>query len=106
MWGRKGQVIPDRYHATILTTPTQVRRALCYVLHNAKKHGLRLPQGADPFSTAAWFDGWREELVLSKRLAAVRPFKKAGTWLLRLGWKRARGGKLSLAEAPPSAAPG
>jgi REP element-mobilizing transposase RayT len=32
--GRRGRVFPDRYHAHELTSPTEVRRALVYVLTN------------------------------------------------------------------------
>src|SRR6185503_20762307 len=61
--GRKGTVFADRYHARSLATPTEVRRALVYVLGNGRKHltrvGHRLPSSwLDPFSSAAWFDGW------------------------------------------------
>ena len=40
LWNRKGGVFADRYHERILRTPKQVRNALCYVLCNARKHGL------------------------------------------------------------------
>jgi hypothetical protein len=61
--GRRGSVFVDRYHLEVLRTPTQVRNALCYVLQNARRHGIRLDprfHGADPFSSAWWFDGWRD----------------------------------------------
>src|SRR6266508_2606146 len=32
--GRKGQVVPDRYHARPLTTPRQMRTSMVYVLKN------------------------------------------------------------------------
>src|ERR1051325_872083 len=35
---RRGAVFPDRYHAEIITTPTQARHALSYVLSNWRKH--------------------------------------------------------------------
>ena len=103
LWGRRGQVFADRYHSVILKTPTQVRHALCYVLHNAKKHGMTFRGELDPFSTAAWFDGWREQPENSPLGWVLRPFKKAGTWLLKLGWRRGRGGLLSIAESPAGA---
>ena len=61
--GRTGSVFYDRYHMEILRTPTQTRNALCYVLQNARRHGERLEarwHGMDPFSSAWWFDGWRD----------------------------------------------
>ena len=38
--GRRGRVFADRYHARILRTPLEVRRALAYVLNNARRHGI------------------------------------------------------------------
>ena len=59
--GRKGKVFPERYHAVRLRTARQVRAALCYVLQNARKHGLDVPAGSpDVFSSAWWFDGWKD----------------------------------------------
>ena len=36
--GRSGPVLRDRYHLHVLRTPLEVRRALCYVINNARKH--------------------------------------------------------------------
>jgi hypothetical protein len=58
--GRRGPVFADRYHAEIITTPSQTRATLCYVLHNGRRHGERLDsrlRGADAYSSAWWFDG-------------------------------------------------
>src|ERR1043165_9624116 len=35
---RRGAVFPDRYHAEIITSPTQARHALNYVMDNFRKH--------------------------------------------------------------------
>jgi REP element-mobilizing transposase RayT len=56
-WGRKGQVIEERYHARALESPREVRNGLVYVLHNARKHG-QWGRGVDPFSSGPWFDGF------------------------------------------------
>ena len=46
---RHGAVLDDRYHAHILRTPTEVRRARDYLLQNARKHyGLVTP---DPYTS-------------------------------------------------------
>lgn len=89
MGRRSGAVFPDRYHAHILRTPTEVARALTYVRGNFAVHAARrrehLPAAlVDRFSSAALVDGaWTEEqgppLVLAPR-----------TWLLVEGWRRAR----------------
>jgi REP element-mobilizing transposase RayT len=41
--GRKGRVFADRYHTSMLATPTQVRHALAYTLLNFRKHGEARP---------------------------------------------------------------
>src|SRR5215213_9970393 len=104
--GRTGSVFDDRYHLEILTTPTQTRHALCYVLHNARRHGEPIEPrfgGMDPFSSAWWFDGWKDA---SWRLGIpppeVRTVAAAETWLLKEGWKRSTFGLLSITEMPPA----
>ena len=44
---RKGQIFTDRYHARILRTPTEVRNAVRYVLHNQKKHVRKAGRAMD-----------------------------------------------------------
>ena len=83
---RAGQVFADRYHAHVLTTPTEVRNALAYVLNNAKKHlrqvGRRVSaQWVDPCSTAGRF--FADRAVgrrVNQGLGAAR------TWLMNVGW--------------------
>ena len=51
--GRKGKVFADRFHAVVVTSPRQMRNALCYIMNNARRHGERLDPtygGVDPFS--------------------------------------------------------
>jgi REP element-mobilizing transposase RayT len=54
---RRGRVLGDRYHAHVLRTPTEVRRAIEYIRHNHRKHvlagGGRPPVGVDPCSSDA-----------------------------------------------------
>ncbi len=100
-WNRKGRVFADRFHDRVLKTPKEVRSALVYVLHNAKKHGLRMKLGMDYFSSGAWFRGWKESFTL--RGHARRACSEARTWLLSVGWRKR--GLVSLWEQP-QAAPG
>ena len=89
MGRRSGQVFPDRYHAHILETPTEVAHALSYVRGNSNIHAARrghvVPLAlVDRFSSAALVNGaWPEEagppLVTTPR-----------TWLLVEGWRKAR----------------
>jgi REP element-mobilizing transposase RayT len=85
--GRLGAVFADRYFSRILRTPLEVKRALAYVLDNARKHGARL-LGIDPCSSGAWFDGWRGGIDALASRGAASPVAPARTWLLRTGWRR------------------
>ena len=38
---RKGPVLTNRYHLTVLKSPTQVRNAIAYVLLNARRHAAK-----------------------------------------------------------------
>jgi putative transposase len=104
--GRKGSVFEDRYHFEIIKTPRHCHGTLCYVLQNARRHGEYLDpafNGMDPFSSAWWFDGWknndwREGLSPPES----RTVAEAQTWLLREGWRRH--GLLAIDEVPPAAA--
>jgi REP element-mobilizing transposase RayT len=97
-WGRRGTVLSDRYHARILGSPREVRNALVYVLQNAKKHGARIT-GIDAFTTGPWFTGWLDRVA-----RADRPIARAGSWLLRSGWRSA--GLLATRETPAMPEPG
>ncbi len=98
-WERKGRVFADRFHDRVLKTPREVRHALVYVLHNAKRHGLRMKLGMDYFSSGAWFGGWKESFTLHGQ--AREAVAKAKTWLLGEGWRRR--GLVSLWERPREA---
>ncbi len=97
IWRRKGRVFVDRYHDRVLRTPREVRAALCYVLQNARKHGLRA-ETIDPFSSGPWFEGWRESIEIVGAGPRLPP--RAGTWLLGEGWKR--WGRIGVKEVPAS----
>ena len=91
---RSGPVLDGRYHHRVLRSPREVRRALAYVLLNARlaKRG-RAPGAAvtslDPASSARWFDGWRPQLTIHMHAARGSPeVGRPRTWLLRVGWRR------------------
>jgi REP element-mobilizing transposase RayT len=71
---RKGKVFADHYHGRLLLSPTEVRNALDYVQNNAQHHYGE--KGADRFSSAA--------------ADAVELLARPLTWLLEVGWLRAR----------------
>jgi putative transposase len=70
---RRGRVLGDRYHARLLRTPTEVRRALAYVRDNARKHGAAQGGAPDAYASA----GGEIDLPAPR------------TWLVRAGWRRA-----------------
>jgi hypothetical protein len=90
--GRRGPVLDGRYHHRVLGTPREVKRALAYVLLNARRHLqkrrrnalLASPALLDPASSARWFAGWRSQTEVRGRPEVARP----RTWLLRVGWRR------------------
>src|SRR5262245_23850293 len=104
-----GQVFADRYHVEALGSPTQTRRALCYVLNNWRRHhrhhhetGL-YDDRIDPYSTAIHFPGWRERTQAAlqpPRGYEPPPLVEPRTWLLREGYLRARGGPISVFTIP------
>jgi len=114
---RRGAVFAERYHARIITNPTQCRHTLAYVLANARHHGAAHATSyrrdrVDPCSSAARFDGWT---VAGPRPWAQAPptdtdgeptVAAAKTWLLRGGWRRG-GGAISPNVIPgaPAGAP-
>ena len=104
-WRREGGVFDDRYHAETLETPRQTHAALRYVLLNARHHNVTLPawcHGVDPFSSAWYFDGWRDDTWrtgLSPPEDGEGPsVAPAHSWLLRTGWRRH--GLIDVADRP------
>ena len=105
--GRSGKVFTARYHLHVLRTPTEVRRALAYVLGDARKHlGVRDAEWADPCSSAVFFEGWHRP-VRDLRVEGDGPVPvvPARSWLLTEGWQMA-GGPLEADRGPPGAARG
>ena len=102
---QRGTVFGDRYHATILRTPRQVRNCVAYVLNNWRRYGEDRGRSwtIDPFSSALSFGGWKE---LDGSPIGFRPppryaslivwFPK--TWLLSTGWRRH--GRIGAFETP------
>ena len=93
LWARKGQVFADRYHDRALATPREVRNALAYVMGNARHHAaegrmVSAPQAIDTYTSAPWFDGFRERFTVRGIEVIVRPTTPARTWLLDEGWRR------------------
>ncbi len=100
-WDRRGKVFADRYHDVILRSPRQVRRAIVYVLQNARKYARgRTASALDAFASGYWFDGWRKRPRLDASLPDC-PTAQARTWLLAKGWRRH--GLVAITELPAPA---
>lgn len=95
--GRSGRVWADRYHSRDLATPREVRNALCYVLHNSRKH-RRETSPIDPCSSGRWFDGWRDHDPIFDFAADPPAIVRPRTWLMTVGWRRH--GLVCLEEPP------
>jgi REP element-mobilizing transposase RayT len=110
---RRGRVFADRYHVKVITTPTQARHAIRYVLSNWRHHhedqqGLASTWLVDPFSSGILFPDWTElqdkpcMWPLRETYDPLVVFR-ARTWILAEGWKLA-GGPISAREVPRGAA--
>jgi hypothetical protein len=104
---RKGAVLRERYHVHILKTPSEVKRALNYVLGNEYKHASQLGwilrdehSSAVTVSIPMWkaLLGRDWDRILDPRQNRPQPeleksiralLTEPRTWLLREGWLRA-----------------
>jgi putative transposase len=98
MMRRRGRVWGDRYHRRELASPSEVRRALVYVLNNHMKHGEWEVGLVDPLSSAPWFTGWMH--YRDPRPPDPPSGEKARTWLLDEGWSTVGLGFLHIGEVP------
>jgi len=96
-----GKVWGDRYHSRELTSPSEVRRALVYVLQNVRKHGFdSFGPFVDPLSSAKGFAGWDVEVPAPANEKETFAARAPRTWLLGDGWSSKGGGLLSPNERP------
>lgn len=107
---RRGKVFAGRYHLVVITSPTQARAVISYVLNNWRKHAEDRAEGrawmTDPYSTGLAFPAWRE--LGHQRLTPEAPTYGAlvtaepRSWLLRDGWRLV--GSISAYEVPSGGA--
>ena len=74
MMGRAGKIFGDHYHARLLSSPTELANAIAYLLGNAAHH----------FGVAG------RDLYSSAEPDAREVLSEPRTWLLSIGWRRAR----------------
>ncbi len=79
---RTGRVFVDRFHARVVGSTLDVRNTIAYVLGNARRHGIAFGGRLDPYSSAAWFGGWRDVRASTRD----SPVAAAQCWQLRGGW--------------------
>ena len=107
---RRGKVWRDRYFRQDLTAPKQVRNVLVYVLFNIRKHAQSDHELAffrdrlDPYSSAAWLEGWSpascpSPIALAARSGGAR-VAAPPSWLMCRGWQHR--GLIRLDEQPRS----
>ena len=111
---RSGSLFPDRHFRHELKSPSEMRRALVYVLMNGRKHLAEqgvvhdgMFEWLDPCSSAAWLPrrAWRgddapaETVIARVRAGPCPPGAMPSTWLASTGWRRG-GGALRLGEMP------
>ena len=102
--GTCGEVFADRYFATSLRSPAQVRNVLSYILNNWRKHGEdraeRSIAAMDPYSSAGMFEDWRHLGHPSEERWMV-PIALPRFWCTTIGWKN-RGDISCFARPKPS----
>ena len=105
LWDRtgRGSVFRERFHLVVTSTPSQMRRALNYVLQNSVHHGIKL-KTLDPCSSSPSFGGWKQFQGSNAvaRAASGCVSAQPQTWLLRAGWQKVGGQKrlLSIYQRP------
>jgi hypothetical protein len=92
----------------VLRTPREVRNALVYVINNARKHGAWKASHVDPYSSGAWFGGWKTSprpaasgALVKTAESGPRFLARARSWLLSFGWQRH--GRIDPRECPAGA---
>lgn len=100
-----GGVLRDRFHLHVLRSPREVRRAIAYVLLNARKHAAErgfalrgVPARIDAASSGRWFDGWKQGVVPPELPRGTPAVSRPRSWLLSIGWRRT--GLIDVAEVP------
>ena len=119
---RRGSLFRDRHHRRELSSPTQTRNALVYVLFNDRKHEA---QGGGPISermlhelddrtSVGWIrdSDWAENArpppdtlarLRSRNLhgaSGESPISEPRTWLVQRGWFEQGGGRMRIDELP------
>lgn len=98
LWERNGSVFSDRYETAVLDSGRRVRDGLCYVLGQARRRERLAPGRLDPYSSAVYFDGWKDLAGPAARPGGPAPVAPPRTRLLKSGWRKY--GLLGVDEVP------
>ena len=113
--GRRGAVLRGRFHLHVLRSPREVRRALAYVLLNARRHAAQRGRGARADGGAGgcgvfgalvrWLGAAFAGIGLGRRggTGDAPAVARARSWLLAIGWRR--GGLIDVSEVPGRGGP-
>jgi putative transposase len=80
---RRGRVFADHFHSRVVRTPNEAAHAIAYVLANFAKHAAQWGEHVDARSV----DRYSSAFV---RATGPPPVVAPRTWLLTIGWRRAR----------------
>jgi hypothetical protein len=103
LWERNGSVFSDRYDTEILKSSEVVRDTLCSVLNSGRLHDQIPRDEADPFSSAAYFDGWKSEPRRLEPAPGAAPVARPRSALLKSAWRKH--GLIDVNELPPQERP-
>ncbi len=88
---RRGRLFDDRHHRRQLSTPSETRNCLAYIVMNHRKHAAERNWNVarageiDRFSSGEWFEGWSIAPPPSAEPPVVHSPK---TWLRQTGWRK------------------
>ena len=83
-FGRSGSLFADRYHVVLVRGVNQTRNVMNYVLKNAQKHGIQIPDDElDPGSSARFYKGFWGRL--GEKVTKDSPVMPPRSWYLMDG---------------------
>lgn len=106
--GGTGPVFDGRFHMRPLTTPSEMKNALAYVLQNFAKHE-DLIHHYDRYSSAPYFKNWKElfghkrgPLLEDEESSPSLPkfLSSPKSWLASVGWMQAKTAAPRSSESP------
>jgi hypothetical protein len=88
LWERNGAVFADRYETEILKSSQVVRDTLSSVFNGGRLYDNIPRDEADPFSSARYFDGWKNEPRRLEPAEGAPPVARPRSALLKSAWRK------------------